>query len=451
MSDATNRRGPTLPPFAPSGHYDGSDSEHSPSSGRRSTSYRTGSKRRAPADTPSDNDDNENTPTGPAPGKRLRAPAPAPEESVTEPESDGPGREPTGKQAYIKMLTKKGRMVIRYVSFSAYWPTILSIGLKRDPDDDSSKYTTLQNEQYEIFQRLEYLIPDLRDAMLEAGPDSPVDFGKALQTGGRGAHATDISTVKSAMIRLLNGHGYNPMMKQEMGFRNKRCAKLNCPADLNFEADLDYEGQPGLLEKLRSGVIVPKPSDFPYGLFHKEEADLTNPSAGFLKNELALKTYITLFLSPSSALGESGGSKGTVKGNAAQHEITECNLESIIYAHHILIYKAHGGQGQFNYVLFCKTIKDTVMAFPESNRESLLQWWNEHVFPETFVQAIPKRPDGALSLAERMMAMAEVARKEAEAADRLREQEARARVQEIREERERQLAREAEGQRERRG
>lgn len=41
------------------------------------------------------------------------------------------------------MLANKGRMAVRYVDFSCHWPSILAVGLKRDPKhDDPSKYTT---------------------------------------------------------------------------------------------------------------------------------------------------------------------------------------------------------------------------------------------------------------------------------------------------------------------
>jgi hypothetical protein len=37
-----------------------------------------------------------------------------------------------------------------------------------------------QNEMYDIFQRLEALVPDLRDALLHFGAGSALEFGKAV-------------------------------------------------------------------------------------------------------------------------------------------------------------------------------------------------------------------------------------------------------------------------------
>ncbi|KAJ7116990.1 hypothetical protein C8R44DRAFT_854662 [Mycena epipterygia] len=328
------------------------------------------------------------------------------------------------------MFDNKGRMAVRYVDFSCHWASILAVGLKRDPrHDDPSKYTKKENEDFEIYRRLESLMGlNLRDMMLRFGPEAPVEFGRA------NAHSTDVHVVKAVMGAFLDGHGYNPNKKHEMGFKNKRCAKLLCPADLDYDADLDYKGNPGrhrrLQKNLRDGTHVPTPVDLAKFLFHNELVDPKDLSAGFLKNELLVQTYKAIFISPSSA--QDGGNKGTTKGNAAQHNISKTNLESIIYAAHLdhfvlssqPTYKATGGQGQFNYRLFYKTIKDIVMMWPQSNIDSLLQWWDEKIFPESAIQPMAKRADGALSIAQRMMAQAEVARQaqEDEAASRVESQ-----------------------------
>ncbi|KAJ7914961.1 hypothetical protein B0H13DRAFT_1872472 [Mycena leptocephala] len=199
-----------------------------------------------------------------------------------------------------------------------------------------------------------------------------------------------------------------------------------------------------LQAKLRDGVLVPlaRPEDFHKGLFHNEEVDLNNLSAGFLQNEEPVKSYFPIFISPSSAIEESGGNKVTVKGNAAKHEILTVSLDSIIYVAHLdhfawssqLVYSATGGDGQFNYRLFCKTIKDTVMGWPESEVESLWEWWNEslgQIFPESTARPTPIRADGALSIAERMKMQAETARVEAEEAASARAEEIRGKAREL--------------------
>lgn len=105
-----------------------------------------------------------------------------------------------------------------------------------------------------------------------------------------------------------------------------------------------------LLQKLRDRVIVPKPVDFPLGLFHKERVDLANLAEGFLKNEYLVKvrasdtdafeishcqqTYDAIFISPSSATDDDAGP--TNKGNAARHDITEVSIDSIVYCCHLV-------------------------------------------------------------------------------------------------------------------
>lgn len=51
--------------------------------------------------------------------------------------------------------------------------------------------------------------------------------------------------VKAVMVNLLQAYGYNPNKKHEMGYKNKRCAQLIGPADLDYDADLDYNKKPG--------------------------------------------------------------------------------------------------------------------------------------------------------------------------------------------------------------
>ncbi|KAJ7897396.1 hypothetical protein B0H13DRAFT_2664707 [Mycena leptocephala] len=431
MTDTTNRSSrPTERGRQPTSRTD----PHEASDREEYSSSHAGHKRSGPVD---DSSDQENTPRNQSARKRPR-PQEHTGETTEEDESDNADG-PITQPEYVTTLMGKGRIATRYVSSTCHWPSVLALGLKRDPKDDASKYTKQQNEMYDIFQRLEALVPDLRDALLHFGAGSALDFGKAIQTGAKAAHSIDVRTIKAHMQQRLAKHDYNPHAKHEMGFRNKRCAQLLTPADLDYDSDLDAQGNPGLQKKLRDGVLVPRPEDFHKGLFHNEEVDLVNLSAGFLKSEELVKSYQAIFISPSSAVDASGGNKGTVKGNAAKHEILEVSLDSIIYIAHLdhfvwssqLVYSATGGNGQFNYRLFCKTIKDTVMSWPESDVESLLEWWNEQIFPESTVRPTPMRADGAISIAERMKIQAKTARAEAEEAANARVQEIQARAREL--------------------
>ncbi|KAJ7838152.1 hypothetical protein B0H13DRAFT_2367703 [Mycena leptocephala] len=418
--------------------YEGSDREEYSSS-------HAGHKRSGPVDASSDQ---ENTPRNQSARKRPRHQEHT-GETTEEGESDNADG-PITQPEYVTTLMGKGRIATRYVSSTCHWPSVLTLGLKRDPKDDASNipssaslitspiftdFQYRQNDMYDIFQRLEALVPDLRDALLHFGAGSALEFGKAIQNGAKAAHSIDVRTIKAHMQQRLVKHEYNPHAEHEMGFRNKRCAQLLTPADLDYDSDLDAQGM--LQKKLRDGVLVPRPEDFHKGLFHNEEVDLDNLSAGFLKSEEL--SYQAIFISPSSGVDASGGNKGTVKGNAAKHEILEVSLDSIIHIAHLdhfvwssqLVYSATGGNGQFNYRLFCRTIKDTVMSWPESDVESLLEWWNEQIFPESTVRPTPMRADGAISIAERMKIQAETARAEAEEAANARVQEIQARAREL--------------------
>jgi len=81
---------------------------------------------------------------------------------------------------------------------------------------------------------------------------------RQLQEGRKSAHATDVCTIKQTMFALLAMDNYNPTMKHQMGFKNPRCAALNCPADLDLATDLDNEGNLGyvILQYLNSYSLV---------------------------------------------------------------------------------------------------------------------------------------------------------------------------------------------------
>ncbi|KAJ6455521.1 hypothetical protein C8R47DRAFT_1250877 [Mycena vitilis] len=158
-------------------------------------------------------------------------------------------------------------------------------------------------------------------------------------------------------------------------------------------------------------TFVPMPYDFPRGLSHNEEEERPPRQGACLLAFLLYSStvpltlyqeYTAIFISPSSAVSESGN-KGTVKGNAAKHDV-KTTEDSLIYASHHVVYNATGGHGQFNYRQFCKTLKDTITSWPDAECAALLQWWNERVFSESHQQqmAPTRRANGTVSIAERM-------------------------------------------------
>ncbi|KAJ7078764.1 hypothetical protein C8R43DRAFT_1143359 [Mycena crocata] len=209
--------------------------------------------------------------------------------------------------------------------------------------------------------------------------------------------------------------GYKRNEKNKMGYRNPDCARILVPADLDLTTDRDYNNEKGLLRSLQTGVLVPSPVDFNRGLYRDEEVDPDDLSQGFCMNNHLVEGYKVVFLGPSSI--QEGGHKGTIKGNAVQHGIDTCSLDSIIFIASLihfgasaqLVYNGTGGNGQFNYHQYGQHIKTTIAAWPEEQIKDLLDWWNEQIFPET-ARPIAKRPDGALSIAERMQVQAAAAR-----------------------------------------
>ncbi|KAF8196231.1 hypothetical protein K438DRAFT_1967949 [Mycena galopus ATCC 62051] len=108
-----------------------------------------------------------------------------------------------------------------------------------------------------------------------------------------------------------------------------------------------------------------------------------------------------------------------MKGNAAQHDITEATFESICYVAHIIRdhvklcakqLTAKGGNGLFHYRKYFKYLQSSVKKWPEADQKNLLMWWNEKIFTQANNSQPTKRADGSLSIAEQMAAQAAVAR-----------------------------------------
>ncbi|KAK7036951.1 hypothetical protein R3P38DRAFT_2516765 [Favolaschia claudopus] len=124
---------------------------------------------------------------------------------------------------------------------------------------------------------------------------------------------------------------------------------------------------------------------FPNQKIISEDPDLNDLMSGFLRGDTLLRGFNHVFISLSTALNDAGTDKSTGKGTAAQHNVSEVTLESIIYVAHILhfvhssqnTFQAKGGNGLFAYRKYFKFLQRSVREWPEADQENLLTWWNE--------------------------------------------------------------------------
>ncbi|KAK6971498.1 hypothetical protein R3P38DRAFT_2813731 [Favolaschia claudopus] len=317
---------------------------------------------------------------------------------------------------YKKALRVKGGMAARIVDPFAHWPTVLSIGLRRDPNrnDNEDRFTDKENEDYRIFKALEaLLIPNIREELMRQGPDAAVKLGKLvmsclpilssppslsflqLNEGSKDAHALDVNSLKIALARW-NPHWvppYNSKHEARDGIPPWRVREMAVPS------------QP---KSLKSFVMAP---GFPNRKIISEDPDLNDLMSGFLRGDTLLRGFNHVFISLSTALNDAGTDKSTGKDTAAQHNISEVTLESIIYVAHINTFQAKGGNGLFAYRKYFKFLQRSVREWPEADQENLLTWWNEKVFSQMNDAKPAKRADGSLSIAERMAAQAANARR----------------------------------------
>ncbi|KAK6988768.1 hypothetical protein R3P38DRAFT_2804233 [Favolaschia claudopus] len=317
---------------------------------------------------------------------------------------------------YKKAFRVKGRMAARIVDPFVHWPPVLSIGLRLDPtrNDNEDRFTdksvllsslkekNRENEDYRIFKALEaLLIPNIREELMRQGPDAAVKLGKLvmpclpilssppslsflqLNEGSKGAHALDVNSLKIALARW-NPHWVPP-------YNSKHEVRDGIPP-------------------WRSFVMA---TGFPNQKIISEDPDLNDLMSGFLRGDTLLRGFNHVFISLSTALNDAGTDKSTGKGTAAQHNVSEVTLESIIYVAHIVTntFQAKGGNGLFAYRKYFKFLQRSVREWPEADQENLLTWWNEKVFSQMNDAKPAKRADGSLSIAERMAAQAANARR----------------------------------------
>jgi len=204
-----------------------------------------------------------------------------------------------------------------------------------------------------------------------------------------------------------------------LGFNHNVSGQLLCPVTLDWE---DANVREGLRRGTQDLTAADLPSFlWPDGAFYTEDA-----YNGFLRSALLVTAYKHIFISPSSARETNKSTRG---GNAALHNITFVTYESIAYVATVTRYALSdepsfgpGGSDTdkrrrrgFPYRMFYREILDHKDLMTEDELISLIQWWNEKIFPRTIYTSNTLRKDSAGAI---MRENARARRIEREAAER---------------------------------
>ncbi|KAI0370819.1 hypothetical protein BV20DRAFT_1071766 [Pilatotrama ljubarskyi] len=214
-----------------------------------------------------------------------------------------------------------------------------------------------------------------------------------LQLGASGAKSDDTRSLRGSVIDWLKVDfpadtvNLNRDTKVGRGFRNEVTGRLLCPVMLDWN---DESVRTELLN--RTATIDGEPvngSHWPAFLYASGIYNESVPWVGFLMGENLLRTYLHIFISPSSAKGaeeHSGDGRATRSGNAANYGMTEVTKASIAYAA-AQLYFALSDSAVFNkHQKNCdalglyNAIRD-YLEDPEfkSDTNDLLAWWNRYI------------------------------------------------------------------------
>ncbi|KAH8977765.1 hypothetical protein EDB86DRAFT_2837331 [Lactarius hatsudake] len=271
-------------------------------------------------------------------------------------------------------------------------PLIIDEGASHDPDvNEDSMQTDFENKLYKKFLLLVEVAPGIIHILQRAGeqasPELSLELDRVkcwqgsvdvMQAGSRGSHKQaccgDINGI-CGVIGLwpcIDWQPAFPIACHLLGFNHHTSGRLLCPVTLNWANDSIYDA----LHHSMQNVTV---ADHPAFLWSQDVFTLNNIYKWFLHGP----AYKYIFISPSSTKETDRSTHG---GNASLHDLTFVTYESVAYVtmvtHFALSNKLAFGPGGHDNNIQVEILEHKELM-PEDELVSLLQWWNEKIFPHT--------------------------------------------------------------------
>ncbi|KAH8984084.1 hypothetical protein EDB86DRAFT_2810987 [Lactarius hatsudake] len=299
---------------------------------------------------------------------------------------------------------KKGLILGRCVEMWDTFYQIIDEGASRDPDvNEDSMRTDFENKLYKKFLLLVEVAPGiihvLQRAGEQAGPELSLELDRAIDIGRKQARRGDINGIRGAigLWPCIDWQPAFPIARHLLGFNHRTSGRLLCPVTLNWADD-------SVRDALRHGTQNVTAADHPAFLWPQDVFTLDNIYKGFLRGPVLLMAYKYIFISPSSAKETDRSTRG---GNASLHDVTFVTYESVAYVATVVsgllspLAFGPGGRdnniqvGGFPYRAFYREILEHKELMPEDELVSLLQWWNEKIFPRTLYSSDDVRNNSA--------------------------------------------------------
>ncbi|KAN0139214.1 hypothetical protein V8E53_002715, partial [Lactarius tabidus] len=312
--------------------------------------------------------------------------------SGIESESDNDGTTPLVDEDYWR---KKGMILRQCVEMWDTFSQILDEGVDRNPEvDENFMHTAFENQLYKKFLLFIEVAPAMiktlwRGNLNDAGSALSARLDRVIDLGRQQAHRADANRVRSAIGQWpsINWEPAFPVVRHLLGFNHNTSGQLLCPVTLDWDDAKVREG-------LRRGTQDLTAADLPTFLWPDRAFYTEDAYNGFLCSPLLVTTYKHIFISPSSAKETNKSTRG---GNAVLHNITFVTYESITYVTTVTRFALSdepsfgpGGSDadkrqrhRFPYRMFYREILDHKDLMSEDKLISLIQWWNEKIFPHT--------------------------------------------------------------------
>ncbi|EIW76330.1 hypothetical protein CONPUDRAFT_168891 [Coniophora puteana RWD-64-598 SS2] len=307
-----------------------------------------------------------------------------------------------------------GRVAVMYDSFR----DIIEEGLTRDPDVDiSEECTDGQNRRYATFKLLLQVAPALSTYLTTAGergslgPDLLQDLSATLNDARSSARREDAHSTKECFSKWPSIHWDAeacPRGRQHLGFNNQVTGQLLASPDDDWSDE-------SVRDEYRTGERILGSDEFPAFLWPEGGYDPDDMSVNMFRGDVLLSVYTHIFISRKLAKGEGRSAK---KGILCLHDVSFVTFPSICYAatvlHYVLSDIAYFSAGNesdprdFPHQDFYERLLGAGEDILATEMESLLQWWNQKLFPSRSSAA---RPAKARSMAARLKDQARLKRR----------------------------------------
>ncbi|EIW80782.1 hypothetical protein CONPUDRAFT_154780 [Coniophora puteana RWD-64-598 SS2] len=285
-------------------------------------------------------------------------------------------------------LTTEARMAGRHITMFDRFYNILNTAAEVYEADPGRELTSAEEDTVEMYTALLNMIPSLKRQLELGGPGSIKTISMALHTGRNNARGDDIKVLKDKIFLwrtfLDVPAGAFTGARHLLGFQSRATGALLCPVNM------DYDDQ-NIAAGLRNGTIKVTPRDLPKFLWVGEKVQKAdNLFEGFLRGEMLVKAYLTIYISPSAGIYDDAGSGGR-QGNAALHNVRHVSLSSIAYVatlvRFVLSATPKWGQRNGDKDPFSETFYNWILKLlceaPAADavwHDDLLTWWQQRIF-----------------------------------------------------------------------